>query len=141
MPYTQQFTARFDEIDRGGVLYFANYYRFCHATLEDLMGQMLGEPLETAVQQGRWFSPIVHSEADYCHPVHLGERLTVGLSVQARSRRTVTYVFSIHNAAQVLCAKLRLVATFVSPQTRRAVDVPAHIVEGLRRHNLWPDAT
>jgi YbgC/YbaW family acyl-CoA thioester hydrolase len=140
MPFVHQVTARLYDIDRAGVVFFATYYKFCHDTLEEMLAQLFAVPLEEAFAQGLWLCPVVHSEADYLHPIRLGQRCTVSLSLGKVSPRTIAYLYTISLADGTLCARLRLVTAFVDPTGKRAVAVPASFLAGLQRLGLLPDA-
>ena len=138
-PFVHQITPRFDDIDRAGIVYFATFYRFCHEAIEEMVAAMFDMPLEEAFRSGLWLSPIVHSEADYLHPLRLGERCRVELRVLGLSQRSITYGFCLQLADGTLCARLRLINTFVNPGFSKAVPVPPPFREGLVRLGLWAE--
>ncbi len=102
-----------------------------------MVAQLFAMPLEEAFAQGLWLNPVVHSEADYRHPIRFGERCTVQLRVAARSARSITYAYRILRKSDArLCAELQTIHVFIDAQTARAGAIPPAYLAGLQRLGL-----
>ncbi len=135
-PWQYEVTARFYDIDRAGIVFFATLYKYCHATFETLLQAMLGPDLEQSFAAGAWPMPLVHSEADYAHPVRLGDRIVVSLAVTRLGRTSITFVYDLTGSDGVHRAKITLVHAFVEPGHFRSAPVTPEIQAGLRRLEL-----
>ncbi len=135
MPFEHSLTVRFHEIDRAGIVYFSRVYEYCHVTYEEMMTRALGTDLETYFRDSPWVAPLVHSEADFEHPMRIGDRLTISLAVKAVGRRSVTYDYIIRAGDQVTATAL-LKHVCVDRTTFEPVPVPTALLEGLKRLDL-----
>jgi YbgC/YbaW family acyl-CoA thioester hydrolase len=136
MPFSHRLVPRLYDTDRLGVVFFAAYYRFCQETLEELFTRIFTVPLEAAIEQGLWLCPVVHSAADYRHPLRLGQACDVGLQVRSLSEKSITYQYTICRMDGTLCASLQIAHVFCSPQTQRPQAIPPAVLAGLRRFGL-----
>lgn len=65
-------------MDLVGLLYFPRKFRFVHDALEDFMANA-GIPFEHLFYQEGFLFVVVHCEADYYVPMHLGDLLEIHL--------------------------------------------------------------
>jgi YbgC/YbaW family acyl-CoA thioester hydrolase len=81
--------------DAAGVVFFPRQLELAHTAFEDLM-RHIGWALETMLTEGRWLLPVVRAEADYRHPLRLGNELTIGIGLQrlGDSSFTLAYTFT-----------------------------------------------
>lgn len=126
----------FHEIDRAQIVYFARIFEYCHRTYEELLETVIG-PLEPFFQSKDWGLPLVHAEADYAHPLRLGDRVRVRVTVERVGERSVTFAYALSDAttgAPRATAKLVHACVTVPGFTGR----PLHpdFVAGLRRAGL-----
>ena len=135
-PWQHAVTAHFYDIDRAGIVFFATLYKYCHATFETLLQEMLGPNLEQSFAAGAWPMPLVHSEADYAHPVRLGDRIVVSLEVAHLGRTSIAFAYDLTGSDGVHRAKIKLVHAFVDPVHFRSAPVTPEIQAGLRRLRL-----
>lgn len=139
MQFTHRITTRFSEIDRAGIVFFARYYEYCHATFEALLASLFG-PLEDSFARGLWMMPLVHSEADYASPARLGEELHIGLEVAQVGNTSITFAYDVRGADHTPRARVRLTHVFVQPETFKSRPMPDEFRAGLARLSLWPAA-
>ena len=141
MALEHEHTVRFHEIDRAGIAYFAQVFVYCHVAFEELLAEVVGD-LEAFFRDSAWMAPLVHSEADYAHPMRLGDRLVVALEVEALGARSVTFAYRITGRDDgVLRATARLKHVFVDRAAFASRPVPAEVRAGLARLGLWANSS
>lgn len=79
-PFHHRFRVPFHELDPGGVLFFAHLLVHAHQSYEEMMRE-IGEGLGELLAGGRHALPIVHTTADYFHPLKLDDAVEVQLEV------------------------------------------------------------
>lgn len=135
MPFRHTITVRFDEIDRAGIAFFAQAFRYCHVAYEELLAQIVG-PLEELFRTSTWGMPLVHAEADYARPMLLGDVLTIELEVERLGEKSVTFAYRIVGADGAPRAKVKLVHAFVERDGFGPRSVPDAFRDGLRQLGL-----
>ena len=135
MSFEYKLTARFYEVDRAGIIFYARFYEYAHAALEELLTQMFGHP--AAIFEAHDFGmPLVHSEADYMAPTRMGDRLIVSLSIERVGKGSVTFAYDIRSEEGEHRCSVKLVHAFVDMKTFAAIPVPALFRDGLQNMGL-----
>lgn len=134
--FVHHHTARFYEIDRAGIVFFARVYEYCHAAFEELQTRAFGHP--GAIFDSLGFGmPLVHSEADYTRPIRLGDRLEIALRVAKVGARSVTFAYTIVGEDdRAPRAKVTLVHAFIDMTSFKGIQTPPSFLEGLARVGL-----
>jgi len=132
MPFEHVVTVRFQEVDRAGIAFFGRVFEYCHVAYEELF-RAAGVELQSVFDRGAWGMPLAHAEADYSHPMRMGERLRVEASVDRAGDRSLAFVFQVVGADDgVLRATVRHVHVFVDMETFTSIPIPAEVREALR---------
>jgi 1,4-dihydroxy-2-naphthoyl-CoA hydrolase len=129
-------TVRFHEIDRAGIVYFADVLQYCHVVYEELMTQIVGS-LEVFFSDSGWGMPLVHTEADYSRPNRLGDALRIALTVERLGKTSVTFAYEIW-CQEELRARAKLVHAFVDMKTFKPIEAPQAFRQGLSSLGLLP---
>ena len=137
MPFRHTLTVRFDEIDRAGIAYFAQVFRYCHVAYEELIAQAVGS-LEDLFRSRTWATPMVHAEADYVRPMFVGDVLTIDLQVERLGEKSVTFAYEVRGEDGQPRARVRLIHAFVELEGFVARPVPEAFRAGLVRLGLVP---
>ena len=130
MAFEFRITARFFEIDRAGIVFFGRVYEYAHAALEEALVLMFGHP-EAMFSSLGFGMPLVHSEADYQHPMRMGDKLVVSMTVQRIGRSSVTFDYQITGEDQIPRCRGRLVHAFVDMTSFEGIAVPEVFVDAL----------
>jgi 1,4-dihydroxy-2-naphthoyl-CoA hydrolase len=130
-------TVRFDEIDRAGIVYFADLLKYCHIAYEELLAQVMGD-IEGFFDTSGWGMPLVHTEADFKGPSKLGDRLRIALDVERLGPSSITFAYTIR-CGDELRATAKLVHAFVDMTRFKAIRAPEPFVAGLERLGLLPE--
>ena len=119
-----RFRVALHDTDAAGVLFFAHLFRHAHDAYEGLL-EAAGWPLAGIVRERRLALPIVHAEADYRHPLRLGD--AVGIRARAGEigarRFAVDYRFARDDGR--CAARARTVHVAVDPHAGSAIALPA----------------
>jgi YbgC/YbaW family acyl-CoA thioester hydrolase len=94
------------DTDAAGVIYFGCVYRWHESAMQEWL-RNAGHPIGKLLKEG-YAIPCVHSEADYSHPLRVGDELTVQLrpgKVGTRSFQLVAECW----LAEVQAVQVRLV--------------------------------
>ena len=94
MSFTIELAVRFQDVDAGGVLFFARIYDYCHQAYEEFWGS---EGIDRAhfFAGAEYLVPIAHSEADYRLPIRHGDRIHVRLDVARVGRASFTLRYRV----------------------------------------------
>ena len=135
MAFEFKLTARFFDIDRAGIVFFGKVYEYAHATLEEALALMFGHP-ESMFSTLGFGMPLVHSEADYTHPIRMGDKLVVRMSVARVGSRSITFDYDIIGEDTRPRCRVRLVHAFVDLRTFQGIAVPQGFIEALPQAGL-----
>ena len=127
--------ARFNHVDRAGIVFFARAYEYAHACFEELLEAAFGT-FEAAFRTMGVIMPLVHSEASYSQPIRQGDTLLVSASLEKVSVRSVTFAYQITAGDGTQKAKVLLKHAFVDPQRYVSVDRPPRFDEAMAQIGL-----
>src|SRR6476660_7488139 len=85
---------RMHDTDMAGILYFARQFRFVHDALEDCW-EAEGYDFQHIFHDEKNIFVIVHCEADYYLPLHVGDKLEVHLSCERIGHHSFTLFYQI----------------------------------------------
>lgn len=95
MECTLDITVRFGDTDPYGVVYFASYFRWAHAGVEEFLRQCGLPPEETfRSTEPRFGLPVVEATGRFLAPARYGERLRLSVRLKSLSEKAV--VFTCH---------------------------------------------
>ena len=133
MSFEMEIPVRFQDVDAGGVLFFARIYDYCHQVYEELWGA-------EGVDRARFFAgpdtlvPIAHSEADYRTPIRHGERIRVRLDVAKVGRASFALRYRVTGPDAVLRVEASTVHAFVNRASMKPIPIPDPLRAILLRH-------
>ena len=102
--YNYHFTTSLHDIDAAGVLFFAHLYRHAHDAYEAFMSD-IGFSLDKVIRDNIVL-PLIHSEADFLHPIRHGDRICIRLQIKkvGNSSFSVIYHFTGNQDKQLATA-------------------------------------
>lgn len=133
MAFTHTLTARFYEVDRAGIVFFGRFFEYCHTALEELLAKLLGQA-DACFREG-WGMPLVHTSSDFSAPVHMGDRVSIELSVEAWSKRSLSLAYVL-KVGDVVHARCKTVHAFVNLGTFKPMAMPEHLKAALVAEGL-----
>jgi YbgC/YbaW family acyl-CoA thioester hydrolase len=121
--FTTTILVRFSDLDPAGIAYYPNLVNFLHVAFEDFFAGHVGRPYPDVFREGIGF-PTVKVEMEYLAPIHYGERVEVGVSVEKVGRSSVVFRYSGSVAGRPVF-RARNTAVVVDMKTFRPIEVPA----------------
>jgi acyl-CoA thioesterase FadM len=121
-------TIRFQDVDAAGIIFYPRLIEYCHDLLVAFFAAS-GCPLEKALKDKTWGSPIRHAEADYFRPLRFADRVEVALVKAHVEPSEVALGFRIArvSALDEPCTIVQSVHTFVNMETFRRSEVPLQL--------------
>ncbi len=119
-------------VDAAGRIFYPELFRLAHECFEDFM-RHLGMEIRQWLNEGDLILPVVHAEADYHHPIRLGDELEAALAVRRIGETSLTLACDFFRAIEnrQCVASVRTVHVCVDSPTNRPTPVPAHLREKL----------
>lgn len=116
---------RFSDCDPAGIVFYPQYFVMLNGLVEDWVNEGLGLSYHGLVTQRRIGLPTVKLDADFRAVSRMGDRVTLGLSVQRLGSRSMTLrVRCFDAAAGELRMQMTQVLVTTSLETHRAVAIP-----------------
>lgn len=122
--YRHGTTIRMSHTDCAGVMFFPRLLELAHESWEALLTES-GIRLWELIQGEGPLLPIVHCEADYRHPMRLGQKITVELSTADRGDRSFRLEYRFVSETGDAIATAQTVHVCVDPASGRATALPA----------------
>ena len=137
MPFIAKNKVRMHDTDMAGILYFARQFRFVHDTMEECW-EYEGLDLQKVFHEEKFVFVIVHCEADYFHPLHVGDKLEVHLSCQRIGEHSFTLFYEIFREGKenLLVGTARTVHVSLNSTTREKVLVPKKFRALLEKYSV-----
>ena len=125
-------SVRLYDTDAAGVLFFGNYFKIAHDAYETFM-ESIDYSLRHVIEQAASLLLIVHSEADFKKEMRTGEKVLVQLRLEKLGKTSFTLSYALVNARGDIAATLKTVHVAVDKNSRRSVELPRKLREGLSR--------
>ncbi len=129
---------RMHDTDMAGILYFPRQFRLVHDAVEDFFETNdLG--LSLIFQQKDYLFVVVHAESDYIHPLKVGDKLEVTLTVETIGTTSFTCSFAIHkidqNSLKILAGTAKTVHVAIDKASRTKIPLPEELKFILQRYS------
>lgn len=127
---------RMHDTDMAGILYFARQFRFAHDALEDF-AESEGFQFNEVFKNQLFVFVIVHAEADYLIPLHIGDKLEIQLTVENIGNSSFTICYQIYKLDQLkptLAGKAKTVHVTLNAKTRKKIPIPEQLRIKLQAH-------
>ncbi len=116
---------RFSDCDPAAIVFYPQYFVMLNGLVEDWVNEGLGIGYHTLVNERRIGLPTVKIEADFRAVSRLGDRVTLGLTVEKLGSRSMTLMLRCFDPVSgELRMQMRQVLVTTSLQTHRAVAIP-----------------
>ena len=113
-PFITQLQVRFGDVDPAGIVYYPKIFDYIHEAFEELWEVHVGKRYYHLLGEEHMGFPLVHSEVDFKHPLHFGDRPIVRVnafkvgtsSIGLRYEFRVDEVLCIVASMTVVCVGL-----------------------------------
>lgn len=89
--FTTQRLIRFAHCDPAGIVFFVNFFEMISGIVEDWFREALGLPFQAMHLEQRLGFPIVSTGCEFYRPCHLGDTLTLELSIARLGRSSIEF--------------------------------------------------
>ena len=138
LPFTMSFLSSrridFPMVDSAGIVYYPRFWDLAHRFYEESWEYTCGIHYNEVLENHRLGFPLVHSEANFHHPLSYGDTATCKLKIKRIGNTSITWDFEIFNQDEILCwtSVQTTVCTSMDEITKK-VSVPEWMREGLSK--------
>ena len=138
LPFTMTFLSSrridFPMVDSAGIVYYPRFWDLAHRFYEESWEYTCGIHYNEVLENHRLGFPLVHSEANFHHPLSYGDTATCKLKIKRIGNTSITWDFEIFNQDEILCwtSVQTTVCTSMDEITKK-VSVPEWMREGLSK--------
>ena len=123
------------DTDMAGILYFARQFRFAHDALEDFV-ENEGHGFQKIFHEENFVFVIVHCEADYYTPLHVGDALEIQVSVGNIGESSFTMIYEIFKKDGTHAGSAKTVHVTLERISRKKIPIPNELKNTLKKNLL-----
>lgn len=128
MDFTMDIPVRFGDTDPFGVVYFASYFRWAHAGLEEFFRRSGLRPEETfRSEEPRFGLPVVEASGKFTAPARYGEKLTLTVSLSSLDKKAATFSCTFQRPADGTCLGEATITCVAISADWEAIPIPEHV--------------
>lgn len=116
-------SVRLDQTDASGNIFFNQIFQVFHAAYEEMLTAH-GLSIAEIIRQKEILLPIVHAEADYLHPIKIGDKLVIKLYVGRIGQTSFSLHYQISSESAKTMATGKTVHVCVSAKTAKKINLP-----------------
>ncbi len=117
--------------DAAGVLFFSNHFNLIHDAYESLC-EHINFSFVRLIKDEQFYLPIVHAEADFPHPVYVGDEIDIRIRVERIGDTSFTLSYRLTNQDGTLVGTANTVHVSTSKSTREKILLPKELREALK---------
>ena len=118
-----QLKVRFGDVDPAGIVYYPKIFDYIHEAFEELWDVHVGARYDQLLLERRIGFPLVHSEVEFHHPLHFGDRPLVRRSCRRLGRTSIGLRYRFH-VGDKLCLEAKMTVVCVSLEALTPLPVP-----------------
>lgn len=120
------FQVPFDESDGEGIVFFGNYFRLAHRSLEAWL-PTVGVPWAEWFKNPVWGVPLRHVEAEYLRPLRPGDSFEARITVREIGESSIHFDYQFLDLKGQLLAKVKTSHVFVTRSEMKKHRVPDEV--------------
>lgn len=134
MAFTSSRRIDFPMVDIAGIVYYPKFWDLAHRFYEESWEYTCDMHYNELLQKHRIGFPLVHSEANFHHPLSYGDTAFCKITVKNIGNTSITWFFQIFNQNEKLCWSSTQTTVCTSMDSiSEKISVPEWIREGLSR--------
>lgn len=130
--FIAQNKVRMHDIDMAGILYFPRQFRFAHDAFEDML-ETMNLNFDQLFRTLPFIFVIVHAEADYFLPLHVGDHLRVELHIAKIGTTSFATQYKIFRGNE-LTGTAQTTHVCLDVASRKKIDIPKEFREFLEKY-------
>ncbi|MGE5341001.1 MAG: acyl-CoA thioesterase [Candidatus Omnitrophota bacterium] len=121
-------TIKLHEVDGAGILFFANYFKLAHDTLEGFL-ESRGMEIGGLIAHAPYILPVAHSEMDYKMSLKTGDKVTVQLRVEKIGDSSVTLGYRFLRMGTEPAAEGRIIHVAIDRKNGKKIPLPQELMD------------
>ncbi len=114
--FTYDHRVQLHETDAYSIIFFSNQLKICHDAFQALL-QHIGFPLPVTRNDVPWMLVIIHVESDYLSPIHVGDKLSIAVSIKKIGTTSLVVHYILTNQHGVQVGKVETVHVCIDTKT------------------------
>jgi acyl-CoA thioester hydrolase len=131
--YDAQIRTRYNETDKMGVIYHANYINYYEIARTEMLRNM-GVYSYNEMESDGIMMPVIEIQSKYILPAYYDENLTVRVIIKNMPTAIITLCYEVFNEKQELLNTGTTTLAFMNAKTRRPCRPPQKFIDSLRTH-------
>lgn len=124
---------RFTDCDPAGIVFYPQYFVMFNDLVEQWVDEELGMGYRSLILDRKVGLPTVRLEADFRAVSHMGDAVTLSLSVERLGGRSLTLNLHCQGADGAIRMHMRQVIVTTSLATMHAIDIPSDLRAAIQR--------
>ena len=116
------------QMDAAGSFFYANAFLLFHDALENFLNSE-GFRFNDMLEKKDYLLPLVHAEADFLHPLKMGDKLVIELSLGRLGQTSVTLLYHIARPDGTMLLRGKTVHVATSKKTAQKIKLPPDLKE------------
>lgn len=126
---------RFRDADPAGIMFFGNILGLTHDVFEEFIDS-LGISWQEWFKPVQWACPIRHAEVEYLSPFVPGKTYVAAAQVLKIGQTSFQMQYEFLTKEQKICARVKVVHSFVDQKTFQKADVPQRYRELFSKYQI-----
>ena len=122
-PFIDHYTVKLHDVDAAGVVFFANVFRIAHDVYEQFLKEM-GYSFRERFAVGDFIIPVAHAEADYLHPLRVGDTIEISAAVTEIGDSSFAMMFQFADSDGRIVVRTNTIHVAVDGRTFRTMNLP-----------------
>ena len=134
MPFVSERRVDFPMVDLARIVYYPRFWDMAHRFYEESWEYSCGMHYNHILSERRIGFPLVHSEAEFLHPLSYGDTVHCTITVPRVGNTSIEWHYEFRNQEGTLCLKAKQITVCTSMDDLKSkIPVPDWMREGLSK--------
>ena len=134
MPFVSERRVDFPMVDLARIVYYPRFWDMAHRFYEESWEYSCGMHYNHILSERRIGLPLVHSEAEFLHPLSYGDTVHCTITVPRVGNTSIEWHYEFRNQEGTLCWKAKQITVCTSMDDLKSkIPVPDWMREGLSK--------
>ena len=134
MAFTSSRRIDFPMVDMAKIVYYPQFWDLAHRFYEESWEYSCGMHYNEILSEHKIGFPLVHSEANFHHPLAYGDTVDCSITVAKIGETSITWKIEFRNQNGILCWSANQVTVCVDmSDVKKKISVPEWMREGLSK--------